>query len=264
MEQGASPSAELTTRLQKGGALLSDLRQLVTQWRQLAEDERPTTVVAGILQKATHARAADTYRRAFYPRMLRGSPRSAWQIARAVEDAQPALETVRPIYYWITARAEPLLYKFVTEELLQKSVSNENEVRISETVAWVAKTVASAGKQWSPTVRVKVARGLLAALRDFGLLEGSTRKKIAPRHLSLEAFCLIAFWLNRLEHDSRALVRHPDWELFLLNQTAVESLFLEAHQNGWLNYQAAGGIHRVEFPTEDFREYVHAVLGRKP
>jgi len=85
---------------------------------------------------------------------------------------------------------------------------------------------------------------MLAALRDFGILEGAKRKRIAPQHLALEAFCLIAFCLHDLGFEQKSLVRHPDWKLFLLTQTTVERLFLEAHQNGWLDFQAVGGAQR--------------------
>jgi len=255
-------SSEVTSRLQKGGALIEDMRQLVCNWTDNSSE--PLRLTAHILQKTTRARAADTYRRAFLPRFINGRPPDAWRLAKQLEAAAPSIEIVRPFYYWITARAEPLLYRFVTENLFEKAKTSDPDIRIEETVSWVRKTLANQGKRWSPTVQLKVARGLLAALRDFGILEGATRKRIAPLHLSLEAFCLIAFCLTRFVSEHHSLLEHPDWRLFLLNESGVERMLLESHQHGWLHYQAAGRVHRIEFPAEDFGEYVRVVLRAKP
>lgn len=81
------------------------------------------------------------------------------------------------------------------------------------------------------------------------------RKHITPFHLALEAFALIGFCLNDLGVIGRDMIRHPDWKLFLLRETNVERLFMESHQHGWLRFEAAGGIYRLEFPQNTFEEY---------
>ena len=254
--------SDITSRLQKGGALIDDMRQLVFNWDDQRSAESPFQATARILHKSTRARAADTYRRAFLPRFIDGYPPDAWRLAKELESAGPSIEIVRPFYYWITARAEPLLYRFVTENLFDKAKTSDPDVRIDETISWIKKILINERKSWSSTVQVKVARGLLAALRDFGILEGATRKHISPVHLPLEAFCFIAFCLSNLS-ELYSLVEHPDWKLFLLNESAVERLLLESHQYGWLHYQAAGRVRRVEFPVGDFEEYVRVVFRAK-
>jgi hypothetical protein len=255
-------TAAFTTRLQKGGALLQDMRQMVCQWTDKVDGEEAHRATNRILHKSTRVRSADTFIRAFKPRFIAGNPPNAWKLARIIEDKHPPLEVVRPYYYWITARAEPLLHRFVTTELLERSKSHDREIRVNETASWISSTVGEDGKSWTPTVRLKVARGMLAALRDFGILEGATRKRIAPQHLPLETFCLIAFCLHELGYEQRSLVRHPDWQLFLLSQTGVERLFLEADQNGWLDYQCVGEIYRIEFKSQNLDNYTHDLLGR--
>jgi len=224
-----SAKSEITSRLQKGGALIDDMRQLVFNWSDQSSESAPLQASARILQKSTRARAADTHRRAFLPRFINGCPPDAWRLARELEAVGPSVEIVRPFYYWITARAEPLLYRFVTENLFEKAKTNDPDVRIDETVSWIRRTLVNEGKRWSPNVQVKVARGLLAALRDFGILEGASHKRIAPLHFPLEGFCLIAFCHSRFMSELYSLVEHPDWKLFLLNESGVERLLLESH-----------------------------------
>ncbi|AAR35486.2 hypothetical protein GSU2110 [Geobacter sulfurreducens PCA] len=251
--------AIFTTRLQKGGALLDDMRQLVCQWTEAVA--KPESQAGEILHKATRSRVADTYRRAFLPRFLKGSPQDAWKLARALEEAHPSIEIIRPFYYWITARAEPILYAYVTEELVEKAKTSDRAVRTEETASWINNTLRSCGRVWSPTVQLKVARGILAALRDFAILEGAVNKRLVHGHLPIETFCLIAFLLNLMGIGARELVEHSDWKLFLLAGPEVERLFFEAHQHGWLHYQAAGRVHRIEFPTNDFKDYIRVIFG---
>jgi len=255
-------SSLLTSRLQKGGALIDDMRQLVCHWGSKPADVAPTRFVKDVLPKATQARAKDTFIRVFEPRFISGSPPNAWMLCAELEEKLPPVEVVSAFYYWITARAELILYRYVTEELFQVARSGGTSVGSPELAQWISKTCLAEGKVWSDVVNIKVARAMLAALRDFGVLAGTHNKTIAAAHVPLESFCLIAFCLRIVLRDSRDLASHPDWRLFLFSPENVERLLLEAHQHSWLNYQAAGGVSRIEFPCSTFADYVTRVLSR--
>jgi hypothetical protein len=229
------------------------------------EDEvaqRTRGISENILAKQSRARAADTFTRAFVPRFLRGNPPNAWQIARVLEDHNFSEEVIRPIYYWITARAEPLLYDFATEDLFQRSQTSNRSVRIEETVAWINNRLARHRQAWSTTVTLKVARGLLAALRDFGILTGATHKHMAPVYLPLESFAYMALQMTLEGVSGERLIHHNDWRLFLLSSEVVEQLFLRAHQNRFLSYEAAGKLIRVEFQARSLEELADAIARR--
>jgi len=251
---------ELTSRIQKGGALLADMRQLVCHWGEKDPNLSSRRFVKDILPKATQARANDTYIRAFLPRFIDGSPKDAWMLCAALEERLPSIEIAGAFYYWLTARAEPILYRYVTEELFEQARSGVINVSSSEVSSWIKRTVEAESKSWSDVVCIKVARAMLAALRDFGILAGASKKTISEAHLPLEAFCLIAFCLRTIIRDHQDLIEHPDWRLFLLLPKGVERLLLEAHQHNWLHYQAAGAVSRIEFPSENFEAYVRHVL----
>lgn len=253
-------NSDFTSRLQKGGALLSDMRQLVCHWADKPQSLAPARFVKDVLPKSTHARANDTFIRSFHPRFIEGSPKNAWELCAVLEENHPTLEVARTFYYWLTARSEPVLYRYVTEALFQQAKTGISEVTSAEASEWIQKNQTERNRTWSDIVRIKVARGMLAALRDFGILSGSSRKSIAPLHLPLESFCLIAFCLRNVLGDHQDLTQHPDWRLFLLSPTAVERLLLEAHQHNWLHYQAAGAVSRLEFPAQTFEAYARIVL----
>ena len=251
------------SRLQKGGALFEDMRLLVRNWQESSVNGQHDTVVAeNLLGKHTRARAADTLRRAFLPRFVNGRPPHAWKIVRALEDRNLPVEVIRPLYYWITARTERLLYDFVCVELQHRGGSQVQRITIDDVCRWITSQLATYGKAWSPTVTTKVARGVLATLRDFGLLEGATKKRIAPVYLPIESFAYIAFALHQEEISGPQLVQHPDWQLFLLSPPIVEQMFLEADRSGLLRFQAAGKIMRMDFPATNFGGMADVVVAR--
>ena len=250
------------SRLQKGGALLDDMRALVRVWsddRSVTDGNRRHAA----LTKATRARSHDTLIRSFLPRFVAGDPPGAWRLVRPLEDADGDLDILRPIYYWLTARSDRMLYDYVTDELCAIARSGDRRIRLAETLSWIKKRLRSSDHSiWSDSVTLRVGRGLLAALRDFGLLEGQVIKRLASFHLPLPAFCWIAFTLHTLGFTGTALANHPDWKLFLLSQMHVENLFLRAHQHGYLEYHAAGGIFRITFPASTHVDYANVILAR--
>lgn len=250
------------SRLQKGGAALDDMRALVREWSDGRAASRGQDRHAA-LTKATRARAHDTLIRSFLPRFVAGDPPEAWRLIRPLEDADADLEILRPLYYWITARSDRLLYDYATLELRAIAKSGDRRIRQSETQSWIKKQLRSTGQPtWSDSVTLRVSRGLLAALRDFGLLEGQVIKRIASFHLPVPAFCWIAFTLHTLGFTGSALVNHSDWKLFLLSPMHVENLFFQGHQHGYLEYHAAGAVFRVSFPASTHDDYAHVILAR--
>jgi pterin-4a-carbinolamine dehydratase len=108
-----------------------------------------------------------------------------------------------------------------------------------------------------------LTRSLMAALRDFGILEGATAKRIAPVYLPVESFAYLVFILHELGSNGERLTHHPDWKLFLMETPVVERLFLVAHQHRLLHYEAAGKIHRIDFSAQTLEEMADVIAGRR-
>ncbi len=253
-----------TSNLQHGGALLEDMRLLVQNWSDNAPNslQKQNTLLQNTLAKKSKKRILNILTSTFSPRFLKGDPPNAWKILRPLEDQNTPLEVLKPIYYWISCRGEAFLYDYVREEIFPKSKTPDLSVTIDHTTTWIKKKIAQYNLAWSDSVAKRVAWGILAALRDFGILEGTQRKKIAPIYIPLEAFVYIAFALHKLENSGEKLVNHPDWTLFLIHRSEVERLFLEAHQQGFLLYAAAGNIYRIEFSDQSWPETADVIYRR--
>jgi hypothetical protein len=116
--------------------------------------------------------------------------------------------------------------------------------------------------EWSDPTILRIAQGLLSALRDFGVLQGAARKRIAPAYLPIAAFAYLAFYLKQHEPSGAKLVELPDWRLFFLSREGVERFLFEAHQHNLLEYHAAGSVTHLTFPAKTLEEYAHVLAER--
>lgn len=236
-----------------------EMRLLVSSWDDAPPAMQFDRVLRNnLLNKRTRVRLADVYHRAFLPRFVNGPIPDAWKLVRSLEAAQAPLLVLRPVYYWITARAEPLLADFCRQFILPRLAIVRAGIGTNEVLNWLA----AKGCPWSQSVATRVARGLLAALRDFGILEGRAQKRLANVLLPVPGFAYLARCLRETGAVSQSLLGHPDWQLFLLNPDEVERLFLLAHQERLLEYHAAGSTVSISFPTESLEDYAHVVAQR--
>lgn len=253
----SSSSPRYTSRIQKGGALFEEMRHLVRIWNSAPLAVNKAEVIRlNPLNKATRARVVDVLNRIFVPRFVEGPIRDAWKLVAPLERLDAPAMMVRPIYFWLTALAEPLLYDFCCQYLWEKRVRGLRAINVAEAADWIG----TKGGGWSETVTIKVTRALLAALRDFGVLEGKARKQLSTPPLPLGSFAYIAFCLQGTGVAVRNFLSHPDWRLFMLAPAEVEHFLLEAHQHRLLEYHAAGSVLSLSFPVSTAEEYAHVVL----
>jgi len=252
-----------TTRLQKGGALIDEMRRLLLEW-----DASPgcadRLLASNVLASPSRRRSHDVLIRTFLPRFIYSKPPDLWRSVSILEKAGWSRAKLLPIHYYAAASAEPLIGDFVAEELTQRARTGRVDVAVADVLRFFE--AAPQGRfpsgRWSPTVSVKVARGLLAALRDFGVLEGASKKRLTTPFLSSESFAFLALVRTNLGERGRSLVDDPCWRLFFLSELAVERLLAEAHQRKLLEFHAAGSLVRIEFPTENLEEYARALAQR--
>ena len=94
------------------------------------------------------------------------------------------------------------------------------------------------------------------------MLQGAVHKRIAPAYVPVAAFAYVLFYLKQHQPSGAKLVEHPDWRLFFLPREGVERFMFEAHQQGLLEYHAAGSVTRLSFPATTLEEYAHVLAQR--
>lgn len=254
-----------TTNIQKGGALIPECRSLLLEWSPSESLEEFTNRVTteNLLGKMSRRRVRDIVNRIFKRRIDEERTPGA-SPARHLIEADVAPEVTDRVLYYHAALADDLLYDFVVDFLYQKLVGRGYEVTIGETEEYLA-SLQHRGRLehlWTPTVRTKVGRGLLAACRDFHLLEGKIRKNFAPVSLPMEVFIYVAYHLREKVGSPTRVLEHSDWRLFFLDPPRVEQMFIRAQQDHWLTYHAAGRVVRVDWCHSNLMEAVDAVAQR--
>jgi hypothetical protein len=260
------PSADkplYASKIIKAGALLADTKTLLSHWdvRTSVQKNMERMHRENVFGKASRSRVEDVL----------AIVRQRYLTETSVTRALVALVTHRfppvsldRILYFHTAKSDRLFYDIVTEflrPLTMQGITDIDVIEVEKTlVTWV-----SEGKTMTPwgayTMR-RVAQGLLAALRDFGVLEGAVNKRIAPAYLPVEAFAYIMFYLKQHQPSGVKLLDLADWQLFFLPREGVERFLVETHQHGLLAFHAAGSVIRLTFPVDDLEEYAHVLAAR--
>jgi hypothetical protein len=257
---GRLEQAYYSTRIIKAGALLADTKTLLANWdlaRPVA-DNLDRLRRDNLFGKTSRSRIEDIL--VIFRQRYLAAPDVTEALVTLTRSAFPA-ESMDRLLYFHSAQADPLLHDTVTEILYERHAQGRFELSVDEMQRalghWMedGKTTS----QWGPYTLGRVARGLVATLRDFGVLSGAVHKRLAPVYLPVEAFCYIAFCLHQRQPSGERLVGDPEWRLFFLTRSSVERYFIEAHQRHLLEYHAAGSIIRVTFPSPSLSEYAHVI-----
>ena len=259
-----SQKRSYSSRVLKAGALLDETKTLLSVWDEFASTVNNIARFQqeNILGKASRSRANDILM-AFRQRYL-VDERVKRSLILLVKGRCPT-ESINCILYFHTAMSDLLIHDFAADFVSGKFRKGMQSISVDETTEWIKKNI-SAGKTvspWSDNTIERAARGLMSALRDFGMLKGLKNKQTSAIYVPVGAFCYIAFYLHLLGLSGKSLLESPEWRLFLLEAQDVERLFIDAHQMHLLEYRAAGSVIRIDFPDETLEEYSRVILERE-
>jgi hypothetical protein len=247
----------LTGNIQKGGAMLDDTRHMIEVWddgidgasnlRRIAE--------ANLLGKASRKRSDDVLMRILGPRFV--APGT--EVVPALRALRDDPRAFREACYYETARDDDLLAAFAEGPLFDWYDGGRVGVTVEEVKSWL-ETLTKDDKlpEWTDTVRTKVARGLLAALRDFGVLSGAVRKEFNPPGMTAKGFAYVAFREHQRGVSARALVKSSVWRRWLLDGGWVQDLLTQVDRLGLIHYAHAGSAVRIDWQASSLQEVVHA------
>lgn len=252
-----------SSKIIKAGALLGDTKTLLAHW----DESQPVAANLdrirreNLFGKASRSRVEDIL--AIFRQRYLGDVAVTKALVTLTKSRFPAPSLDR-ILYFHSALSDPLLRDAVTELLVPMHAQGIVDVNVGEFQNAVARWVTE-GKttaKWSEETTCRVSRGLLSTLRDFGVLQGASNKRITPAHLPIDAFAYLAFYLKQQQPSAAKLIELPDWKLFFLPREGVERFLFEAHQHHLLEYHAAGTVGRLTFPANTLEEYANVLAQR--
>lgn len=253
-------TAEYTSRLLKGGALLEDTRQVVELWdqEQSPEDNLARISNQNLLAKRSVSRLEDILYTVVRPRYIEPGPHVMTALKAILSEPQ----AFRDACYYESARADQLLGAFARGPICDWWQQGRLKVNLDDAMVWLD-TMEELGRlpQWTPQVRTRVAQGLLSTLRDFGVLTGVSRgqhKEISPSSISPRGFIYATWRLQEQGASSRALAASPVWRQWLLDEAQVEERFAQAARLGVLRISRAGSAVRVDWLKDSLEGAVAA------
>lgn len=250
-----------TSRIIKASALIADTKILLREWdlTQSVEENLDRASRQNIFGKASRKRIDDIlviFRQRYFD-----APGVGAALVTLVQEGAPS-QWVDPLLYFFSEQNDRVLRDVVIEVLYPRHKSGRKEVP-KEVVTHAIRNWVAQGKtttDWSDSTVGRVARGVMATLRDFGVLDGRSHKRLTPIYLPMPSFALIALWLQQRERSGHLVLQSDEWRLFFLPVEGVERFFIEAHQQHLLEYYAAGSVIRIEFPVETLKEYAHVLI----
>lgn len=252
-----------SSRIIKASALMTDTKTLLSAWDTNENVKKNLERIRqqNIFGKTSRKRLEDVLR-IFRQRYL-DEPEIGMTLVSIAQSNAPA-QWLDPLLYFFSAQNDSTLRDTVVEVLYPRKQAGYVDLPVivvqNALRNWVAegKTTTT----WNSETIERVAQGIMATLRDFGVLEGKVNKHINPIYLPLESFALIAFWLMQKLQAGKLVLNSEEWRLFFLDVAGVERHFIEAHQEGLLSYFAAGSVVRLEFPATSLQEYANGFLER--
>lgn len=262
-EKRLRTSAPYSSKIIKAGALIGDTKTLLSQWDAKAPVAENINRIQrdNVFGKASRSRVEDIL--AIFRQRYLGEESVTNALVTLVRSKFAAAALDR-ILYFHAARADQLLHDAVTEILVPMYRHGLVDINTHEFQRSLTKWV-DEGKttgHWADYTITRISQGLLSTLRDFGVLQGETKKKIAPAYLPTEAFAYIVFYLKQHQPSGAKLLELPDWKLFFLTREGVERFLFEAHQRELLEYHVAGSVTRLTFPANTLEEYANVLAQR--
>ncbi|MEQ8191975.1 MAG: BrxA family protein [Candidatus Eremiobacterota bacterium] len=255
-----------TTLLSHGGAMIDEMLVLIERFDPDIEIDKwvDEIVSENVLGKATRAWTKEIITRYFLPRFVENEYGNTWKVLKILTSKNVDFSIIRTIMYYHTTKIDSFFYDFIVLDLFERYYSGERYISASE-VAEFIKNAPSENfeKSWSDYLKGRLSRGVMSVLRDFGILEGKAKKKIADFYFPVEAFVYVAFLLHSSISSGEMILKHDDWKLFLLKPLNVERMFLEAHQRDFLIYNAAGNLIRIEFNYNSTEELACEIASRQ-
>jgi hypothetical protein len=197
--------------------LLDETRRFLLTYGQLQDlgATRQSLISGGLAQQARAAR--ETAVKVIQQRLVRWNP-PGWVLDDLVAFAQdPLLDNLRAALLLHVPRQDALLYDVVQRVIGPRRQAGESDVVRADVQRFLdaAQPAHREIDKWSHATREKLAGNLLSILRDYGLLQGTARKRIVEPVVPAPVVAHLVRLLRAEGVPPAELTQHPDWRLWL-------------------------------------------------
>lgn len=264
MKNIADLNRHYSVALSKGAAMVEETRTLLKHWRSNEDPHEYAQRVQenDLIGKATAYRTRDLVLRVFKPRLLSPSevPARCLQniLLRGIDR-----RILTELLFLYAARADNLLYDFTVKVFWPACDRGDLILRTDDVLAFLSKAHDDGiiPEQWSQNVQIKLARGILGALRDFGFIREEKRayREIIRYRLTDQSLAYIAHDLHFGGLSDAAVCEHSDWNLFGMGRNQVVERLDELDDWAGLLIQRAGSVVRISWSHKDMEGLINGL-----
>jgi hypothetical protein len=144
--------------------------------------------------------------------------------------------------YLYFALRDRLTFELVTQLLWQRWCARSLAVSSADVLEFLEGRAEQhpATKKWRPSTRTRLVRSILAALRDFGVLQGTRTKQIQRPVVSPQTVFHLLCVLLAEGHHGRSVIEAPDWRLFLWSEDDTAKALADLAQRRWIRFERGG------------------------
>ena len=264
MTTAMSEAGHYTIAICKGSALLEETRALLRAWKpsESSNEFSERVLREDLLGRMTAYRAREIVRRVFARRYLRPDNQPARLLKRLLEGGQPG-QLFSDLCLLYSARNDDLIRDAVIH-LYWPALSEGRLTLVPTHVVEFLRQAEREGRiedPWTEQVKLKVARGVLKAMADFGLLVEVSRGRRELVHFwpTDRTIVFLAHDLHFVGSTDAGVVDHKDWALFGLTRRDVASALDRLSGEGWWLAQVAGSVVRITWKHGSMEEVADAL-----
>ncbi len=216
-------------------ALLEETRLFLTTYGQNKDLEATTKALLNNVLSQRSRRTRSTIVNIIKSRLVHWNPPD-WVVQDLISFAyEPNLDALRAALLLHIPRQDHALYDFVQRVIVPHKEKGEIKVFVSDVQTFLDASQEEHTEilHWSFETRLRLSRGVLATLRDCGLLKGEVNKLIALPVIPDNVVRHFIKLLRAEDIPQEQLAYHPDWQLWLWSpaqaQVAIEA-FLKQEQ----------------------------------
>ncbi len=261
-------NSSYTTQLQAGLGMIPETLDLLRLWEpgmipaRLAE----RVIEEGLFSRTTARRARNLAVEMFAPRYLSPNGQPAEQL-KYLLDHRFSDEAMVQLFFLYTSRAQRILRDFVVEVYWVKYGGGATSVTRIDAERFVLRSLDEGrmAQRWSESTIKRVSGYLLGCCSDFGLLaETAQADRPIQRFAIREAVALyLAYDLHFNGAGDKAIVAHPDWQLFGLESGDVLNKMKLLAQNGHFLVQSSGELVQISWKHQNMIDCLHALTHAK-
>jgi hypothetical protein len=254
--------AKYTTQLQAGLGLVPETQKLLAVWRDGmdGQDLLKAALASGEFPTLAARRLRNIIIEAFCPRYLVDNAAPA-KLLKSTQ-SEITREDFRSLCFIFTSRANAILADFIRKIYWPRYAAGRVSISKRDSLEFVSAAVLNARttSRWSESTIIRVARYLLGACADFGLLGSTTGedRPISNFRISSNVASILAHDLHFRGLGDNAILQSPDWSLFGLESDDVLAELRRLSLRRELILQSAAGVTHVAWKHKSMEELADA------